>query len=121
MELCSALCGSLDGGEFDGEQIHVCMAEPLPCSPVTITTLLIGYTPVQNKKLKKKVIQKPQINFLGINTITNAFNHQAKFHKYFKYTTKKKNLGGEKKRKKNLRLSHSIIKNMTVMKSTTLT
>ena len=38
------------GGEFDGEQIHVCTAEPLPCSPVTITTLLIGYTPVQNKK-----------------------------------------------------------------------
>ena len=46
-----------------------------------------------------------------MNIITNAFNHQAKFHKYFKYTTKKKNL----------RLSHSIIKNTTVINSITLT
>ena len=32
------------------------MAESLCCSPETITTLLIGYTPIQNKnfKLKKK-------------------------------------------------------------------
>ena len=29
----------------------ICMAESLPCSPETITTLLIGYTPIQNKKL----------------------------------------------------------------------
>ena len=25
----------------------VCIAESLPCSPETITTLLIGYTPIQ--------------------------------------------------------------------------
>ena len=32
----------------------MCMAEFLQCSPETITTLLIGYTPIQNfKKLKK--------------------------------------------------------------------
>ena len=34
-----------------------CMAESLHCSPETITTLLIGYTPIQNvfdvKKIKK--------------------------------------------------------------------
>ena len=30
------------------------MAESLHCSPETITTLLIGYTPTQNKKFKKK-------------------------------------------------------------------
>ena len=30
------------------------MAESLPCSPETITRLLIGYIPIQNKKLKKK-------------------------------------------------------------------
>ena len=29
----------------------ICMAESLCCSPETITTLLIGYTPIQNKKL----------------------------------------------------------------------
>ena len=29
------------------------MAESLHCSPETVTTLLIGYTPVQNEKLKK--------------------------------------------------------------------
>ena len=32
----------------------ICMAESLWCSPETITTfLLIGSTPIQNKKLKK--------------------------------------------------------------------
>ena len=30
------------------------MAESLHCLPETITTLLIGYTPIQNKTLKKK-------------------------------------------------------------------
>ena len=40
----------------------ICMAESLCCSPETITTLLIGYTPVQNKKckLKKKKKKKRQ-------------------------------------------------------------
>ena len=32
----------------------ICMVESLPCSPQTITTLFIGYTPIQNKKFKKK-------------------------------------------------------------------
>ena len=32
---------------------HICMAESLHCSPETMTTLLIGYTPKQNKKFKK--------------------------------------------------------------------
>ena len=32
----------------------VCMAESLCCLPETVTTLLIGYVPKQNKKLKKK-------------------------------------------------------------------
>ena len=30
----------------------LCLAESLHCSPETITTLLISYTPIQNKKLK---------------------------------------------------------------------
>ena len=31
----------------------ICMAESFSCSPETITALLIGYIPIQNKKLKK--------------------------------------------------------------------
>ena len=31
----------------------ICMAESLCCPPETITTLLINYTPFQDKKLKK--------------------------------------------------------------------
>ena len=31
----------------------ICVAESLHCSPETIPTLLISYTPIQNKKLKK--------------------------------------------------------------------
>ena len=51
------------GGEFGGEWVHVYVwltyilhrsPETITtCSPETITTLLIGYTPVQNKMLKK--------------------------------------------------------------------
>ena len=40
-------------GEFGGEWMHVYVAEFLPCSPETVTTLLIGYTLIQNKKLEK--------------------------------------------------------------------
>ena len=32
----------------------ICMAESICSPPETITTLLIVYTPIQNKKLKKK-------------------------------------------------------------------
>ena len=44
------------GGEFVGEWTDtcICAAESLCGSPKTITTLLIGYTPLQNKVLKKK-------------------------------------------------------------------
>ena len=34
-------------------RMDTCMAESLLCSPETITTLLIKYTPIQNKKFKK--------------------------------------------------------------------
>ena len=36
----------------------ICVAEPLCCSAEIITTLLIAYTPVQNKKVFKKRIHK---------------------------------------------------------------
>ena len=37
------------------------MAESLSCPPETITILLIGYTPIQNIKLKKNNNQKEHI------------------------------------------------------------
>ena len=49
------LCGSLDGrGVWGRMDTCIFMAESLHCSPETITALLIDYTPIQNKKLKKK-------------------------------------------------------------------
>ena len=69
MELCSVVCSSLDRRGVWGRMdtcICICirmyvyvyidrqidMAESFCCSPEIITTLLIGYMPMQNKKLK---------------------------------------------------------------------
>ena len=53
MELRSVLCGSLDGrGMWGRMDTSIYMAESLRCSPETITTMLIGYPPIQNKKFK---------------------------------------------------------------------
>ena len=53
MELCLTLCASLDGrGVWGRMDTCICMAESLLGSPKTTTTLLIGYTPIQNKTLK---------------------------------------------------------------------
>ena len=42
------------GGEFEGAWIHViCMTESLCYPPETVTTLLIGYTSIQNNKFNK--------------------------------------------------------------------
>ena len=53
------LCGSLAGRGVQGRMdTWMCMAEFLCCLPETITTLLIDYTLIQNKKfffLKKGV------------------------------------------------------------------
>ena len=52
MELCSGICGSLDGrGVWGGMDTCVCMTESLHCSPETFTMLLIGYTPTYTHKL----------------------------------------------------------------------
>ena len=40
------------GGPWRRVDTWICMAESLCCSSETITTLLTGYTPIQNKKLK---------------------------------------------------------------------
>ena len=48
-ELCSMSGGSLDGRRAWGRMdACICLAESLRCSPETITTLLISYTPIQN-------------------------------------------------------------------------
>ena len=47
----------VDGrGVWGRKDTYICMAESLCCPPETITTLLFSYTPIQNKKLKKKTI-----------------------------------------------------------------
>ena len=56
MELCSMLFGSLYGRGIQGRKdTCICVAESLRCPPETITTLLISYTPTQNKKFKKRI------------------------------------------------------------------
>ena len=45
--------GEVGGGRGMDTWIH--MAELLCCAPETLTTLLIGYIPIKNKKLKKKI------------------------------------------------------------------
>ena len=45
-----------------GENGYMCLAESLCPTPETIVTLLIGYTPIQNKKLKKKTVKKNKLN-----------------------------------------------------------
>ena len=48
------LCVSLDGrGVWGRMDTCIGMAESLCCALETITTSLIGYTPIYNKKLKK--------------------------------------------------------------------
>ena len=54
-ELCSVLCGSLDEkGAWGRMDTCICVAKSLCCPPETITTLLIGYTPIQ-KVLKNNL------------------------------------------------------------------
>jgi len=54
-ELCSMSCGSLDAGGVWGKMDSgIGIAASLHCSPETIIILLISYTPIQNKKFKKK-------------------------------------------------------------------
>ena len=49
----SVLRGSLGGrGVWGRVDTRICVAESLPCSPETVTTLLISCTPIQSKKFK---------------------------------------------------------------------
>ena len=54
-ELCSMYVAAWMGGTFGGEMdTCVCMTESLLLSPESITTLLTGYTSIQNKTFQKK-------------------------------------------------------------------
>ena len=46
-------------------KIKMSMAESLCCPPEAITILLIGYTPIQNKKLKNKYNRDAMPSLLG--------------------------------------------------------
>ena len=65
MELCSISCTRLDvrrvGGRMD---TCICITESFHCSPENVTTLLIGYIPIQHilgvKKINKnKILKNP--------------------------------------------------------------
>ena len=49
------LCGSLERkGVSERMDTCISMAESLCCAPEAMTTLLTGYTPIENKQLKNK-------------------------------------------------------------------
>ena len=59
-EVCFMLCGSLDGrGAWERMDTCICTAESHCCPPETITTMLTSYTPILNKKLKKRTKARP--------------------------------------------------------------
>ena len=55
-ELCSVLCGSLDGRGVRG-RMDACVptSESLCCPPKTTTTVSVGYTPTHNTQFNNKV------------------------------------------------------------------
>ena len=68
------LCGSPDGkGAWGRMDPCTCTAESLCCPLETITTLLIGYTPIQNKKFK--VWKKNFLVFSYLSEISHKYQH----------------------------------------------
>ena len=70
MELCSISCGSL-GGRGVWARMDSCTwtAESLRSSPETITTLLIGCTPIQHQKFKEMFGEHAHSTRLKIRTV----------------------------------------------------
>ena len=72
------LYGSLDGREVWGRMdTRICMAESLRCSPETITTLLIGHTPIQNKNLKLPLLLLSRFSRVRLCTTPWTAAHEA--------------------------------------------
>ena len=70
------LCASLDmRGIWGTMDTCICMAESPPCSPETITTLLISYTPIQNVfgVKKKKKLSRPIVYPLSL--LLSTYSH----------------------------------------------
>ena len=62
MDLGSLLCGSLDGRGVWG-RIDMCIRMAVfLCSPPETSTLLISYTPIQNKKFFEKCVKNRNIH-----------------------------------------------------------
>ena len=66
----------------------ICMAESLRRPPETITTLLIGYTPTQNKKLKKRNQSKLKVHLAYLCWISESFKYNSKctLHRSSRFT-----------------------------------
>ena len=65
----------------------VCMAEFLPCSPETTTTLLIGYTSIQNNKFKVRGKKIPKLLSRWKHVHVQAHAHRYPPHRQTqKYT-----------------------------------
>ena len=75
------LSGSLDG-RMDA---RICMGEPLCCSPEAVTALLIGYTPIKNKKLKKIVVLKRRFIKCGLGGLWKSLRLCQGLHEIQKY------------------------------------
>ena len=71
------LCGSLDGRGFGGEWIHIYVwLSPLLFAK--IITLLMGYTPIQNKKfiffkVTASSYQDPLVKQIGLLPFTTVY------------------------------------------------
>ena len=79
-ELCSILCGSLDGRRvWRRMDTCICMAESLCCLPETITTLLISYSPIQNKCLLKKGEERAGRTFQANEFVRELDSNVPKF------------------------------------------
>ena len=76
MELCSMLCGSLDGRAVWGRMDMCIWLSPFPVRLKLSHFLIIGCTPIQNKKFKKqshKLLQVKQSTFVGIPNLWGAY------------------------------------------------
>ena len=84
-------CGSLDRrGTWGRMDTCIRMAEYLHYSPETITTLLTGYTPIQNKKFKNKKENNLSVKKLlkrGTWGETRKWSHST--HKKFTFSSRK--------------------------------